>query len=133
MIQGLLNAYLTDINITTTYETIPNVLAENHQVVIVFRYVVKAFDKVWHNDLKYKVLHLGLPPVLEKTLCNLLENRAARINIGNECSNTIDLFLCGVPYRSLLSPALYIIYTNDLPPARPGRLDIMHADDITQV
>ncbi len=52
--------------ITTTYETIANALAEKHQAVVVLRDVAKAFDKVWHNDLKYKLLRLGLPSVLEK-------------------------------------------------------------------
>ncbi len=83
--QGRLNAYITDnkiiherqhgfrpnkgttIAITTTYETIGNALAEKiHQAVVVLRDVAKVFDKVWHNGLKYILLHLGLPPVLEK-------------------------------------------------------------------
>ncbi len=33
---------------------------------MVLRDVAKAFDKVWHNGLKYKVLRLGLPDILEK-------------------------------------------------------------------
>ncbi len=42
--------------ITTTYETIANALAEKKQVYMVLRDVAKAFDKVWHNGLKYKIL-----------------------------------------------------------------------------
>ncbi len=56
--------------IATTYETIANALANKEQVYVVLRHVAKAFDKVWHNGLKYKLLQLGLPEILEKTLCN---------------------------------------------------------------
>ncbi len=56
----------TSTAIATTYETIANALADKLQVTVVLRDVAKAFDKVWHNGLKYKLLRLGLPPILEK-------------------------------------------------------------------
>ncbi len=33
----------------------------------------------------------------------------------------------------MLPPTLYTLYTNDLPSAGPGCLDILYADDITQI
>ena len=150
IIQGRLNAYLTDNNIikerqhgfrpkkgTTTaiaitHETIANALADKNQVFVVLRDVAKAFDKVWHTGLKYKLLHLGLPPILEKTLCTFLDKRTANISIGSDISNDIKL-LSGVPQGSVLSPTLYTIYTNDLPMAGQGCLDTMYADDVTQI
>ncbi len=87
IILGRLNIYLTENNIikgkhgfrvnkgtttaiSKTYETIANALADKQHVYVVLRDVAKAFDKVWHNGLMYKLLRLKLPPILEKTLCN---------------------------------------------------------------
>ncbi len=132
IIQERFNAYLNDHNIiidrqhgfrpkkgiTTaialTYETITNALSEKHQVLVVLRDVAKAFDKVWHSGLKYKLLQLGIPYLLEKVLCTFLDNRRARISTDNEISNNINL-LSGVPQGSVLSVTLYTLYTNDLP------------------
>ncbi len=118
--------------ITTTYETIANALAEKKQVYMVLRDVAKAFDKVWHNGLKYKILRLRLPDILEKILCNFLDKRTAKINIGNKFSMNINL-LSGVPQGSVLSPSLYTLFTNDLPLPEYGCLDTMYADDVTQI
>ncbi len=65
--------------ITTTYETIANALAEKKQVYLVLRDVEKAFDEVWHNGLKYKILRLRLPDILEKKLCNFDNRKAKKI------------------------------------------------------
>ncbi len=150
IIQGRINAFLSDNNIikdrqhgfrpqkgtstaiTIIHETIANALASKNEVYVVLRDVAKAFDKVWFNGLKYKISHLELPSILEKTLCNSLDHRSAKIKIGEETSNEIQIE-SGVSQGSLLCPTLYTLYTNDLPPAGPGCLDILYADDITQI
>ncbi len=129
IIQGRLNHFLAEKKVikdrqygfrsqkgTTTaiaivYETISNALADKRQVYLILRDVIKAFDKVWHNGLKYKILHIGLPPFLEEILCNFLDNRSAIINSGNDFSNNIQL-LSDVPQDSALSPTftLYTLY-----------------------
>ncbi len=43
-----------------------NALAEMKRAYIVLRDVAKAFDKALHDGLKYKLLRLGLPDILEK-------------------------------------------------------------------
>ncbi len=43
-----------------------NALADKQQVYLVLRDVAKAFDKVWHNGLKFKLHYLSLPPIFEK-------------------------------------------------------------------
>ncbi len=150
VIQSRLNTFLLDNNvlherqhgfraykgthtaITTAYETIANALANKNQTYVILRDVAKAFDKVWHNGLKYKIIRLGMPDILEKTLCTFLNNRTAKIMIGKDTSDIIHL-RSGVPQGSVISPTLYSIYINDLPPPGPGCLDVIFADDITQI
>ena len=96
------------------------------------RDVTKAFDKVWHSGLKYKLMQIHLPDILLKTLCTFLDNRVANISIGADLSADINIS-SGVPQGSVLSPTLYTLFTNDLPPPGPGCLDTLYADDITQI
>ncbi len=118
--------------IASTYEKIANSISEKQQVIVVLRDVKKAFDKVWHSGLKYKLIQLGLPEIIQKTLCTFLDDRQAHISIGTELSNNITI-LSGVPQGSVLSPTLYTLFTNDLPPAGPGCTDTLYADDVTQI
>jgi len=105
--------------------------ASRHRCTLVLRDVSKAFDKVWHRGLQFKILHLGLPEPVESVLCNFLENRVARIRVGAHTGPTFPL-ATGVPQRSVLSPTLYTIYTRDCPPSGAG-INVSYADDVTQV
>ncbi len=80
MVFGLIKGTSTAI---TTYETIANALADKNQVYMVLRDVARAFDKVWHNGLKYKILRLGLPDIIKKILCHL------NTDVYTQCMRTI--------------------------------------------
>ena len=69
---------------------------------LVLQDVNKTFDRVWHFDLKYKILHLGLPAPVERLLCDFLEDRSARVRIGGHLGFPLPLMsrkaVCVVHY-----------------------------------
>ena len=105
---------------------------EGRLIDIVQRDVSKAFDKVWHDGLQFKILQLGLPNSMEKLLCNFLVNRKARITVGIHTGPMWDL-ASGVPQGSCLSPTLYACYTADMPEPGHHAENIIFADDVTQI
>jgi len=105
---------------------------KKEQCVVVCRDISRAFDKVWHGGLKFKILQYNFPNILEKVLCNFIDNRHAKIKIDNHIGPPINLE-SGVPQGSILSPGLFLMFTNNLPPSGPGCVDVIFADDITQI
>ena len=122
----------TEAAIFRIYESIAIAEKHQHQCNVVCRDVSKAFDKVWHNGLRFKILHLELPDIMEKLLCNFISNRRVQIRYNNKLHNGFDI-CSGVPQGSVLSQTLYIMYTADIPLQGAGCQDIVFADDITQV
>ena len=96
------------------------------------RDVSKAFDKVWHNGLKFKLLEINLPEVILKLLCSFIDNRQAHIKMGKTIGPAFTLS-SGVPQGSVLSPTLFNFYTRDIPPPAIGCHQIIFADDHTQI
>ena len=114
------------------HETITNNINNRQTTDIILRDVEKAFDKVWHTGIKYKILQIGLHTCFTKTLSDYLTDRTATIQIGDYTGPTFSLN-SGVPQGACLSPTLYSFYTHDMPEPLPNTDYIAFADDITQI
>ena len=73
----------------------------------------KAFDRVWHQGLLYKMEQLGLHCNVLKFVEDFLKDRSIHVRVGAamKCTYFLD---SGTPQGSRLSPLLFIIMINDL-------------------
>ena len=76
--------------------------------------ISKAFDKVWHDGLLYKLESFGISGNLMKLFHSYLNNRQQRVVLNGQYSKWAPI-LAAVPQGSILGPLLFLIYINNLP------------------
>ena len=76
--------------------------------------ISKAFDKVWHEGLQYKLESLGISGNLANLFRSFLNGRHQSVVLNGQLSDWAPI-LAVVPQGSILGPLLLLIYTNDLP------------------
>ena len=119
--------------IAVTYELISTLAAKpKGRINLVTRDLEKAFDKVWHQGLRHRLLELQFPDLITRILSCFLHQRTARIRMGSVLGDPIPL-LSGVPQGSVLSPTLFILYTADTPPPDVHNTYMSFADDHNQI
>lgn len=95
----------------------------------VFLDISKAFDKVWHQGLLYKMLDANYTLHLTQTIASYLSGRKLQVRLQGALS-TERTITAGTPQGSLLSPLLYNIFTSDIPkPNSSQSLMALYADD----
>ena len=87
----------------------------------------KAFDKVWHEGLVFKLKQNGVDGKLLSLIQNYLTNRKQRVII-NGTSSDWGQIEAGVPQGSVLGPLLFLVYINDLEDGLKSSV-IFFADD----
>ena len=79
----------------------------------VFLDISKAFDKVWHDGLIYKLKRNGITSDLLRLIESFLSDRYQRVVLNGQNSNWTKI-KAGVPQGSILGPLFFLIYINYL-------------------
>ena len=113
-------------------QKISEALNKSKQVCGIFFDISKAFDKVWHKGLIFKLIKMNIPSYILKYIVDFLSDRKFKVSIGDTLSENGDI-LCSVPQGSVLGPILFLVYINDIPLADSKHVSYssLFADDLS--
>ena len=99
--------------VTGIYHEICKALDEGLEFRAVFFDISKAFDKVWHKGLLFKLNRAGIHGKLLSWFSNYLSNRLQRVILPGGDSSLCHV-QAAVPQGSILGPLLFLIYIIDI-------------------
>ena len=103
---------------------------KNKQIVVLLSVdLEKAFDRISHKILLYKLISYNIPSNLVHFLKSYLYNRNFKVKVGNAFSNSKPIH-ASIAQGSILGPTLFNIYVSDFPVWQdPNHKTVMYADD----
>ena len=92
-----------------------------------------AFDRCWHNGIRYKLKkNLNLPNRIIRLLSSFLTGRSLQV-VYEGCFSHVVHLKAGTPQGSPLSPLIYIIFVNDYPTSMEENCSLSQFADDTSL
>ena len=96
-----------------TVNDIARAINNNKQVDAAILDFSKAFDKVAHKHLIYKLDYYGIRGILLNWLTSFLQNRSQEVIVEGMNSSSCNV-TSGVPQGSVLGPVIFLMHVDDI-------------------
>ena len=96
--------------LATMYNTFCHALDEGKEVGAD---ISKAFERVWHRGLLFKLESVGIVGNLLEWFTDYLDGRKQLVTLSGVKSDLLNI-TAGVPQGSILGPLLFLVYINDI-------------------
>jgi len=124
---GFIGARSTNLQLLRVMDHWTSILDQGGEIDTIYTDFMKAFDKVPHKRLIYKLEKYGISKQTCKWVQNFLTNRKQRVQVYGSYSQWHDV-TSGIPQGSVLGPILFVVFINDLPKCVNSSV-FMFADD----